>query len=183
MTEEVARLGVFDQVLRKPVDIPTLERVLHDRRGALRARVALNQLASGPRSTSYTGPPADVSRTRWRVLSTDIWIVDPRGDFSTTSRSAAHQADTRIFQRRPRLEAVRRLGGDRQPACGEDGLQMRSDALDERGDARRRSSASTGGRGLHGERQQARTLTRTRSGSPRRPVPADGRPTHGRRYS
>lgn len=31
-TEEVARLGVFDHVLRKPVDIPALERVLHDRR-------------------------------------------------------------------------------------------------------------------------------------------------------
>lgn len=35
--EEVLRLGVFDHVLRKPVDIPALERVLQERR-ALTAR-------------------------------------------------------------------------------------------------------------------------------------------------
>lgn len=31
--EEVLRLGVFDHVLRKPVDVPALERVLQDHRG------------------------------------------------------------------------------------------------------------------------------------------------------
>ena len=150
--EEIARLGVFDHVLRKPVDIPALERVLHDR-SPHRARVALNQLGSGPRWTSHAGPPADVSRTRPSVGSTEIWIVDPREDFSMTSRRRTHQAGPRIFQRCPGLGAVRRLGGDRQPAYGEDGLEMRRDALDERGDADVGLRVDRWQR-LYGERQQ-----------------------------
>ena len=39
--EEIAQLGVFDHVLRKPVDVQELERVLHDRSRVLHDRRAL----------------------------------------------------------------------------------------------------------------------------------------------